>query len=114
MLPWSCGILPFFRHIRATVSSLATFSSRCPPDISSSLARTGFHRVYRRLAEANRRIIKDPSDRRLVQSNLKEAFRFPNRFVGGGKCSVRGPVAVDHTGIQMLISDVKPLPGGIH
>lgn len=39
----------------------------------------GFHRVYRRLLEANRRLVADPSDRRLIQKNLKQAFLFPNR-----------------------------------
>lgn len=51
---------------------------------------SGFHRVYRRLLEANKRLISDPKDRRLVQRNLKQAFLFPNRY--GGRC----PLSVCH------------------
>lgn len=49
--------------------------------IYASLQAYGFHRVYRRLLEANKRLVDSPKDRRLIQDNIKEAMRFPTKIV---------------------------------
>ena len=41
----------------------------------------GFHRVYRRLLEANKRLVDKPQDRRIVQDTIKQALRAPNQVV---------------------------------
>lgn len=41
----------------------------------------GFHRVYRRLLEANHRLVSAPEDRKIIQDNIKLAMRFPTKYV---------------------------------
>lgn len=41
----------------------------------------GFHRVYRRLLEANNRLMDNSQDRRIVRENIKQAMRAPNHVV---------------------------------
>jgi hypothetical protein len=38
----------------------------------------GFPRVYRRLAEASRRLVADPKTRHLVDASVREAIRSPS------------------------------------
>ena len=44
-------------------------------------ASYGWHKIYRRLLEANNRLVDKKEDRLIVQDTIKQAMRFPTKVV---------------------------------
>lgn len=67
--------------LQRTTRPLMIRSTHTNPNPYAQQQAYGFHRVYRRLLEANNRLVPSREDRRIVAATIKEGMRFPAKVV---------------------------------